>query len=331
MNQPVSSRRSFLAVAAASTGLSATGRADTESVVTGLAGSPATSTVATTEAAESPISIPRVRFFGTEITRLVIGSNPLYGYSHFNSILNRTMTEWMTPDRRVETLHRAEAAGINTWQVHYNDVTIQDLKRYRDEGGNMNWILLADFAMMQDWRLIREVAKLGPLGIAHHGNRTDDRFREGSMDVVHDFVKAVQDAGLPGGVSTHNPAVIEFIERRGWRVDYYMACLYHVTRSKEELRREFGEAPLSEPFMERDPERMTAMIRQTRRPCFAFKLLGAGRLINNAGVLDAAFGYALQNIKPGDAVIVGMFPKYGNEMRENAERVARLCGKVPSE
>ncbi|MCC6263156.1 MAG: hypothetical protein IT169_06225 [Bryobacterales bacterium] len=273
-----------------------------------------------------PVAIPTVDFHGTRITRLVIGSNPLYGYSHFNSILDRTMRDWMTGENRVQTLHRAEAAGINTWQVHYNDPTIDDLKRYRDEGGKMNWLLLGDFAMMTDWKLIKEMAKLKPLGIAHHGNRTDNRFRDGEMHIVQDFVKAVQDAGLPGGVSMHNPQVMAYIEEKGWKVDYYMTCLFHVSRTREEARAEFGEAPLGETFMEGDPARMTAMVRKTSKPCFAFKILGAGRAIGSGKAIDGAFEYAYTNIKPNDAVIVGMFPKYKDEMRENAERVARLLG-----
>lgn len=279
----------------------------------------------------SSVEIPTADFHGTKITRLLIGSNPLYGYSHFNSLLDRTMREWMTPERRVETLHRAEAAGINTWQVHYNDPTIEDFRRYRDEGGKMHWLLLGDFTLMKDWRLIQQMAKLHPLGIAHHGNRTDERFRAGEMHLVRDFVKAVQDAGLPGGVSTHNPQVIAYIEEKGWSVDYYMTCLYRVTRTREEARAEFGEAPLLETFMEGDPGRMTAMVRKTSKPCFAFKLLAAGRNIAKPEAVDAAFAYAFENIKPKDAVIVGMFPKYKDEMRENAERAARILRGITTE
>jgi hypothetical protein len=310
-----SSRRGFLTAAAP---VLATASAASARPTTGVA-----------VPVEEPVAIPRVRFFGTEITRLVIGSNPLYGYSHLNPILDSLMREWMTPDRRVETLHRAEAAGINTWQVHYNDNTIADLRRYREEGGKMHLLLLADFALMTNWDLLPEVAKLRPLGIAHHGNRTDTHFRNSTMETVHDFVKAVQDVGVRAGVSAHNPAVFEFIENRGWPVDYYMNCLYHVTRDKQESIRMFGETTVGEPFMERDPERMTAIIRQTRKPCFAFKLLAAGRGNRRKQDVEEAFRFALTNIKPQDAVIVGMFPRFGNEMHENAQRVARICSPDP--
>jgi hypothetical protein len=283
------------------------------------------STLALGPQAEAPIALPKVKFGDTEITRLLIGSNPLYGYSHFNALLDKLMVEWMTPARRVEILHRAERAGINTWQVHYNDPTLEDLRRYRAEGGRMNWLLLADFELMKNWKLLPQVAKLGPIGIAHHGNRTDERFRAGQMEMVHDFTKAVHDAGVPAGVSTHNPAVVEYVEARGWQIDYYMTCMYRITRTPEDARQALGEAPLGEIYLEKDPERMCRVVRQTRKTCFAFKLLGAGRTINRPEQVEAAFRFVLANIKPQDAVIVGMFPKFKDEMRENAELVRRIC------
>jgi len=267
--------------------------------------------------------LPTVQFKGKEITRLIVGSNPLYGFSHFNQLLDRFMREYMTEDRRIEVLKMAECAGINTWQVHYTGSAIGDWNRYRAEGGRMNVLLLADFELMKNWKLLPEVAKLKPIGVAHHGNRTDERYRAGEMSIVRDFTKAVHDAGLPAGVSTHNPAVVAYIEEHGWDVDYYMTCLYRVSRTVAETRAEFGEAALGEAFMERDPERMTDMIRRTKKPCFAFKLLGAGRNTGRPEVLDAAFRYALTRIKPQDAVIVGMCPKFKDEIAENVSLVAK--------
>ena len=47
----------------------------------------------------------------------------------------------------------------------------------------MNLILLGDFALMKDLTLIPKVAKeVAPLGIGHHGNRTDERFRSLSLN-----------------------------------------------------------------------------------------------------------------------------------------------------
>jgi len=64
------------------------------------------------------------------------------------------------------------------------------------------------------------------------------------------------------------------------------------------------------------------VMRQTTRPCFAFKILAAGRI--DGGGVDEAFKTAFASIKPIDGVFVGMFPRARDEVRENAERVCRI-------
>jgi hypothetical protein len=277
-------------------------------------------------AQEAAPPLPKVKFGKHEITRLIVGSNPFYGYSHFNRILDQVMREWYTQDRKMEVLRACESQGITAWQLHYNDQPMADFKRYRAEGGKMHLILLADFELMKNPKLLPEVAKLGPLGIAHHGNRTDERFRAGEKNKVRDFLKAVRDCGVMVGLSTHNPGVIDTVESEGWDLDYYQACFYRVSRTAEEARAEFREAPMGETYMEKDPERMCRMIRQTKKPCLAFKLFGAGRTIASSEQIERAFRFAYSNIKPGDATIVGMFPRFGDQVRENAEIVRRVLG-----
>lgn len=276
--------------------------------------------------AGQPAPLPSVKFGGRhEISRLVIGTNPLMGYSHFNRILDQCMREWMTPERRIETILAAERAGITAWQLHYQKETIETLAGVRERGSKIQVFLLSDFELQKDFSMIQAVAKLGFLGMAHHGNRTDEAFREGKMDRVLEFVQRVRDTGVMAGVSTHNPAVIEWIEEKGWPLDYYMACFYHVTRTPEQTRALMnGERPLGEPFLEKDPERMTRVIRQTTKPCLGFKVLGAGRAGGGREQIEAAFRFAFSHIKPGDAVIVGMWPKFKDEIAENCDIVRKI-------
>ncbi len=275
-------------------------------------------------AGPGPEPLPTVKFGGREVTRLICGANPFYGYSHFNRLFDAHMREWMTTDRILETLRRCESQGINTWQLHYSRRSISDLKAYRAGGGKMNIFVLSMNQMHENPNLVREVAALDPIGIAHHGNVTDDKFREGRMGEVREFLKLVRDTGVMVGLSCHNPAVIEYVEEKGWDIDYYQACFYRVSRTHEEIVRELGEAPLGEVYLERDPERMTAVIRQVSKPCLAFKILAAGRRTNHPEQVAKAFDYAFANIKPGDAVIVGMYPRYRDEVKENADHVRRI-------
>ena len=60
------------------------------------------------------------------------------------------------------------------------------------------------------------VSKLKPIGIAHHGWATDLLRREGKLDLIRTFVDKVHDLGIPAGISTHNPVILEALEAKGW-------------------------------------------------------------------------------------------------------------------
>src|SRR5438309_7955278 len=68
--------------------------------------------------------LPAIKLGPHEVTLLIIGGNPIYGYSHFNNILSQYRTAWHTPERVLELLNRCEAEGINTWQNSYAEPAI---------------------------------------------------------------------------------------------------------------------------------------------------------------------------------------------------------------
>jgi hypothetical protein len=63
---------------------------------------------------------------------------------------------------------------------------------------------------------------------------------------------------------------------------------------------------------------MAAVVREVGKPCLAFKILAAGRRCDSQGGVDEAFRWAFENIKKTDAVIVGMFPQFQDEVAINA-------------
>ena len=165
---------------------------------------------ATTEAG---LPLPAIRLGKYEVSRLVLGSNPLAGFSHFNPILDQVMREWMTPERVMDILWRCDKAGYRTWQISPDPKVLECLKQYKAEGGKMNVFSLS--SVNDPKSSIAGLVKAGVFGIVHHGERTDVNLREGKMDDVNDFLKAVHDAGLLAGVSMHNPAVLDFVEGKG--------------------------------------------------------------------------------------------------------------------
>jgi len=284
-------------------------------------------------AAVPAAALPTVALGSQRVTRLISGGNPLYGFSHFNRLLDNLMREYFTDDRVVKYLLACEAAGINTWQSNYGQAARRQHPMIRAAGCKMHWICLADTwdasgdtsdpkAVVQSvMRCATEAAKVKPLGIVHHGGVTDTHWAAGTIDLLRDFVNYVHDLGLAAGISTHNPAVIDYLETKGWPIDFYMGCFYRVSRSVEDFKKEIGMPPVGEAYLAEDPDRMTKALREAKRVCLGFKILGAGRHCDSPEEVRECFAYAFRNLKPADAVIVGMFPKFSNQITENVGHV----------
>jgi hypothetical protein len=270
---------------------------------------------------ESSIQVPKVKFFSTEISRIVLGVNPFYGFAHFNNNFAAAMREWYTPERVCEVMHRCTRHGINAFNYVHLDRAPQDLDRFVAEGGKMHLIIQVTAKADADM-LVRT---LKPLALQRQGEVVDDAFQSGKMETVKEWCKKVRDMGVLVGVGTHIPEVIEKVEEENWDVDFYSGCVYNRRRTPEEWKKVLNGELLEMPheiYVQSDPPRMYKVMRQTKKPCFAFKVLAAGR-ITGKGV-EQAFRLAFDSIKPTDAIYVGMFPRYRDEVKENAEIVQRI-------
>ena len=271
--------------------------------------------------ASSEVQVPQMKFFHANISRVVLGVNPFYGYAHYNGNLGNAMREWYTADRVCSVMHQCTRFGINAMNYVHLSRGPEDLARFQAEGGKMQLIIQvtskADAATL--------VKTLKPLALQRQGEVVDDAWQSGKMDTVKEWCKRARDLGTLVGVGTHIPEVIAYVEEKGWDVDFYSGCVYNRRRTAEEqkqvLHGEMIEMP-SELYLQSDPARMYRVMRQTKKPCFAFKILAAGRIAD--GGIEQAFRTAFESIKPTDGVYVGMFPKYKDEVRENAEIVHRI-------
>lgn len=287
---------------------------------------PVTSAVA--QGSSDPL-LPTIKLGKHDVTRLIIGGNPIYGYSHFNRLLSQHQTAWHTPERVVELLKHCEAKGLNTWQNSYAERTLSDLDRFRAAGGKMHWLCLGKPDWDQNPDRIEDAAKRKPIGIAPHGALAEKLHRQKKLDVLSSLLKRIRDTGVLVGLSAHNPALIELSEEKGWDVDYYMCCLYYLTRPRDEFQKLLGsDLPLGEIYLPGDPPRMFGVIQKARKPCLAYKVLAAGRRVENASQIRQAFETAVKNIKSTDALIIGMYQQLNDQVAENAKIVRELCSQA---
>ncbi len=286
--------------------------------------------------AEAP-RLPQVRIGKHSIPRLVCGSNIFGGLSHWSGFINREMRAWYTPEQVVKTYHRCVEVGINTFEPLRDDpykaltaegIKIQGFARAR-----------ADPDPQKTAENIKTTAARGGIiGIHHNGTSTDPMFKQGQLGAVREFTKRLRDTGLLVGVTSHMPDVIAEIESQGWDIDYYMTCVYNWVRTKEDFEKLAGNRrdllPIetytviaregySEVFLSGDPPKMFKVIKQVKKPCLVYKILAAGRRCETPQTVEAAFKEAFENIKPSDAVIVGMYDRYSDQPAEDAELVRK--------
>ncbi len=291
------------------------------------ASSVATLRPAAADDSSSPL-LPTIKLGPYNVTRLILGGNPVYGYSHFNKLFSQHMTDWHTPQRVAELLKRCEEVGINTWQNSYAERTLQDLDHYRESGGKMHWLLLGKPDWDQHPEHLDEAVRHKPIGIAPHGALAERLHRQDKLHVLTTLLKRIRDKGVLVGLSAHNPALIELAEEKQWDVDYYMCCLYYLSRPRSEYQKLLGkDLPLGEIYLPSDPARMFKVVKATRKPCLVLKVLAAGRRVSSLAEIRACFATALENIKPNDAMIVGMYQQFGDQVGTNANLVRELCAK----
>lgn len=288
-------------------------------------------------AQESAGSLPTVALGPHRVTRMIAGSNPVYGYSHFNRQYDQHMLEWFTDQRIVEFLLACEKAGINTWQASYNTRMKTEVPMIRAAGSKIQIIcLVAGFHLdkkfpdtpesLRDGMLecAAAAAEFAPVGISHHGWVTDALWRAGKLDYIKDFVSKVHDLGYSAGISTHNPAILGALEEKGWSNDFYMAAFYYQTRRAEEFEKEFGLRPVGETYISADPPKMCAAVRGVKKPCLVYKILAAGRKCGSAREVREAIEFAYKNIKPEDAAIVGLYPRYSDQIADDTKMVREV-------
>jgi len=268
--------------------------------------------------------LPLVPFGKYKITRLIAGANPIYGYSHFNYQYDLLMASYHTTGRVVSFLTQLERAGLNLWQASWSERLETDWLKYKEQGGKVNLIVLSRPDFNDRPEILSRVMKLKPLGIAQHGNATQRLWAAGQIDRAQDYLKRIRDTGAMVGLSCHNPRVLEYTQEKGWDIDYYMTALYYINRTHEDFQKILPEVPLGEIYLPSDPPKMLEMIRKTPRPCLTYKVLAAGRTVSSPRQIKERIAVALKGIKPTDALIIGLYQRFNDQIGQTAQMVREI-------
>ncbi|MHC4715745.1 MAG: hypothetical protein ACYS5V_02140 [Planctomycetota bacterium] len=244
------------------------------------------------------MALQTVRVGGVEVSRLAIGGNPFSGFSHQSPERDREMRRYYTVERIKEALHRAEAAGINTFFGRVDNHVMRMLEEYWDEGGAIQWFAQTATEREDFLRNIRTAAARGAKGCYLHGGQTDHFHHHGQTEHLGRALETIRAEGMAGGFAAHRTEPHEWI-RDHLEPDFQLCCYYDPSPRLDDPSHKPTDA---EKFDPAHRDAMAGTIATLTCSAVHYKVLAAGRTPPRE-----AFEYIGRVIRPQDVVLVGMF------------------------
>lgn len=276
------------------------------------------------------MKIPTVDFFGTQISRLILGDNSMVGLSYIpQQHKSAEMLDYWTAGNCVKALFEAESCGINAYMAVADPFILRVIRQYQNEGGKMHIMFQTYPPVDLDVNIV-QMKKFNPVVVYHQGTTADIWLEEGKADFLRERIGRLKAMGLPTGLATHVPEVMFRAEEEHWGLDFYMTCLQNSRKYEKEESTFLSGKEKTIVFRLEDRKVMLEAIRQVQKPCIAFKIFAGGQMFYDKtpeeipGMIEASMREVYAGIKPNDIVLVGAFQKFQNQIRENAVIAERV-------
>jgi hypothetical protein len=240
-----------------------------------------------------------------EISRMVLGGNLLTHFTHSRDLqyVYALCAHYNTDAKIIETLALAEQHGINTVSMHNPPGPMNVLKKYRKQGGKIQWIICPTAPVQADMKpytdQVRELVDNGCEAIYLWGVHADGLV--GKMDLVAKAVEIPKDMGVPSGVGCHDLRVVQECEKNKIPCDFYIKTFHHhkypSAPKPEQLGGPYNEVP---GYWCKDPQGTIDAMKAVEKPWIAFKVMAAGAIPP-----QDAFPYVFAG--GADHMLVGMF------------------------
>ena len=263
------------------------------------------------QAASAPAgALPSIKLGDLEVSRLILGSNPFFGYSHRDD-LGKKMKEYFTDERIVAVLDDAASHGITAVAAPPYGQWTKLFPKYVEGGGKLRiWLAQMDGATEKMKEDITAAVKVGAKAVFIQGRKVDEQFSRNSFDTVRAWVEHIRTLNVPAGMASHRPDVHLEAQKQKFPVDFYFQCFYNGNSFRDEERQKAVET-----------------IAKLEKPVVAYKVLGAGRMPPEVGL-----AFAFRHLRKTDGVCVGVYPKDDpDQVKEDAELVEKFTKSPPTQ
>jgi hypothetical protein len=239
----------------------------------------------------TPQGLPKIRLGNVEVSRLILGTNPFFGYAHQPGDLGQKMSAYFTDDKIMEVLDQAAELGVTAVAGPPMPRWITLFNRYLDRGGKLRiWIAQPHGSPKKMKEEITTAAKGGAKAAFVQGHRVEEQFEQGKMDVLRGWMEHIKSLGMAAGMASHRPDIHPESEKLNMPTDFYFQCFFRVDKHPECYDLECR-------------DKACETIRSiTKKPVIAYKILGAARLQP-----EEAFTFAFRHLAAKDGVCVGIY------------------------
>jgi hypothetical protein len=278
--------------------------------------------------------LPKGKFGKFEISRLVMGCNPMGGWSHSRDLpyVGQLSKRWHTETKMKETWAVAEQAGIN----FTNLVTFQykAFNEYKKEtGSKMLNVCQCSIGTPND-RLapVKEAIDDGADFIYIQGENVDGLAKTNAIDVLLKTVDYIRGQGLLAGIGAHSLKSIQASIKIGVKPDFYYKTFHHDkywSATPRENRTDYTQYPMTpitdhnqwnDNMWDQFPEQTIEAFKSIDVPFFGFKVLAAGAIRPADGIR-----WAYEN--GADFICMGMYDFQVVEDVNTAIEVLSSLGK----
>ncbi len=241
-------------------------------------------------------AFPRTQVGGVSVSRMVIGTNWMLGYSHTGAAADRLIRRHnATAEAIAAQLEVFLQAGVDTLMAPLNgqEALLAGIKLAEDRVGRRIILIDTPIINVDDTPAARREAaatiaasrRLGATFCFPHHSSAEQLVNKNKQSVprLPDYLKMIRDEGLIPGLSAHMPELVVYSDANGYDVETYIQifnCLGFL--------------------MQVEVEYIHKVIWNARKPVITIKPMAAGRVTPFVGLT-----FAWNAIRPCDLVTVG--------------------------
>ena len=213
--------------------------------------------------AQAPAAMPKIRLGHVEVSRLILGTNPFFGYAHQDGDLGQQMKEYYTDQRIMQSPRRGGRPGRDGGlraALSGVDPAFQQVSRRRRQVDHLD--RPAPRVAQENEAGNRLLRQGGAKAVFIQGHRVEEQFEKNTFDVVRGWLEHIKSHGMAAGMASHRPDIHPVAEKQGFPTDFYFQCFFRVDQHPENYALECR-------------DKAVETIRSiTAKPVVAYKILG---------------------------------------------------------